>query len=100
MPVTITTRIDDSLSKLIDDIAKREGMDRSTVLRRFLMEASKNWLINKALKDFEEGKVTLRQAADFCNLPLRLIIEEISLRKVKIPYTLEDLNEDIKGLDE
>ena len=36
MPITITTRVNDSLAKLIDKIAKKEGMDRSTVLRRFL----------------------------------------------------------------
>ena len=57
MPVTITTRIDDSLSKLIDDIAKREGMDRSTVLRRFLMEASKNWLIIKHSRILKKAKL-------------------------------------------
>ena len=41
MPVTITTRVEEKLVKLIDHIAKKEGMDRSTVLRRFFTQSSK-----------------------------------------------------------
>ena len=70
MPVTITTRVNDDLLKLIDEIAKREGMDRSTVLRRFLEQSAKNWLIDKSLKEYEEGKLTLRQAAKISELSL------------------------------
>jgi len=40
MPVTITTRVDDELVKLIDQIAKKEGMDRSTILRRIVSNAT------------------------------------------------------------
>jgi len=35
MPVTITTRIEGKLAKLIAQIAKIEGVDISTILRRF-----------------------------------------------------------------
>jgi predicted HTH domain antitoxin len=98
MPVTLTTRVDDELAKLIDEIAKREGMDRSTIMRRFLSKAVKDWLIEKNLKDYEEGKITLWQAAENCNLSLWEIINEAKKRGVLVPYTLEDLKEDIKNL--
>ena len=98
MPVTLTTRVDDELAKLIDKIAKMEGMDRSTIIRRFLAKAVKEWLIEESLKDYEEGKITLWQAAKRCGLSLWEIIEEASKRKIHIPYTLEDLKEDVKGL--
>ena len=43
MPITVTTRIEEGLAKLIDRIAKKEGMDRSTVLRRiYMMTADEN----------------------------------------------------------
>ncbi len=98
MPVTLTTRVDDELAKLIDEIAKEEGMDRSTVMRRFLAKAVKDWLIEKSLKDYEEGKITLWQAAERCGLTLWEIIEEARKREIHVPYTLEDLKEDIEGL--
>lgn len=98
MPVTVTTRIEDELAKAIDEVAKREGMDRSTVIRRFLSKAMKDWLIERSLEDYEEGKATLWQAATICGLSLWEMISEVRKREIHVPYTLEELREDLKGL--
>jgi len=99
VPITITTRVEEGLAKLIDRIAKKEGMDRSTVLRRFLLKAAKEWLIEESLKDYEEGKITLWQAAKRCDLSLWEMIEEVKKRLIHVPYTVEDLRKDIRDLD-
>jgi len=96
MPVTITTRVGEELAKIIDSIAKREGMDRSTVIRRFLFKAVKDWLIEKSLEEYTEGRLTLWQAADRCGLSLWGMIDEVKKRSVHVPYTLEELREDLK----
>ncbi len=98
MPVTVTTRVEDELAKAIDEVAKREGMDRSTVIRRFLSKAVRDWLIERSLEDYEEGKLTLWQAAAKCGLSLWEMVDEAKKREVHVPYTLEDLREDLKGL--
>ena len=98
MPVTYTTRIEEDLAKVIDEVSKAEGMDRSTVIRRFLMKAVKEWLIEKSLEDYEQGKVTLWQAAERCGLSLWEIIIEARKREIHVPYTLEEFREDLKGL--
>ena len=98
MPITITTRVEDKLAKLIDKIAKEEGMDRSTVIRRFLMTSVTEWQIEKSLKEYEEGKITLWRAAEKCELTLWEMISEVKKRGIKVPYSLEELQEDLKGL--
>jgi len=98
VPVTFTTRIEEELAKVIDEIAMMEGMDRSTVIRRFLMKAAKEWLIERSLEDYEEGKLTLWQAAARCGMSLWEMIEEAKKREIHVPYTLEELREDLKGL--
>ena len=98
MPVTVTTRIEEKLAKLIDEVAKKEGMDRSTVIRRFLLNASKEWQIEKSLEEYEQGKITLWQAARKCGLSLWEMIDEVKKHEVHVPYTLEDLRKDFKGL--
>ncbi|MBM3699603.1 MAG: ribbon-helix-helix protein, CopG family [Actinobacteria bacterium] len=100
MPVTITTRVSDNLAKLIDKIAKNEGMDRSTVLRRFLEKSTKNWFLEKSLKEYQEGKLTLRQAAKISGLSLWEIIEEVKNKKIYFPYTIEDLKDDLRAVNE
>jgi len=97
MPVTITTRVEDELAKVIDEVAKREGMDRSTVIRRFLLKAVKDWLIERSLEDYQQGKVTLWEAATRCDLSLWEIINEVKKREIHVPYTLEELKADLKG---
>jgi len=98
MPVTITTRIDDKLARIIDQIAKTEGLDRSTVIRRFLSKAVKEWLIEKSLEEYEKGKLTLWQAAERCGLSLWEIIDEARKREVHVPYTLEELKGELREL--
>ncbi|MFX0198603.1 MAG: UPF0175 family protein [Candidatus Hodarchaeota archaeon] len=98
MPVTITTRVEDDLAKAIDEVAKEEGMDRSTVIRRFLTKAVRNWLIEKSLVEYQEGKITLWQAASKCGLSLWEMIDEVKKREIHVPYTLEELEDDMKDL--
>ena len=99
MPVTVTTRVEEELVKIIDSIAKSEGMDRSTVIRRFLLRAVKDWLIEKSLDEYEEGKLTLWQAAEKCGLSLWEMINEVKKREIHVPYTLEELKEDLKAFE-
>ena len=98
MAVTVTTRIDEKLAKTIDKIAKTEGMDRSTVIRRFLSSAVREWLIEQSLAEYAAGKLTLWQAASRCGLSLWEAVEEVRRREVRLPYSLEELKEDLKGL--
>lgn len=99
MGKTVTTRVDEELSERIDEIAKKEGLDKSTVIRKFLADSTKNWLIEKALEDYEAGRITLWQAADRCGLSLWEMIQEAMEREVHVPYTIEELEKDLRALE-
>jgi len=99
MPITVTTRVEEDLVQIIDLIAKSEGMDRSTVIRRFLLKAVRDWLIEKSLEEYEQGKLTLWQVAKKCGLSLWEIINEVKKREIHVPYTLEELKEDLKAFE-
>jgi len=98
MPITITTRIDDKLVELIDTIAREEGMDRSTVLRRFLTRSASEWLISHSLKEYESGKMSLWKAASRCGLSLWEMIEEARKRNIYTSYSMKDLNKDMEDI--
>jgi predicted HTH domain antitoxin len=99
VPVTVTTRVEEELVRIIDSIAKREGMDRSTVIRRFLLKAVKDWLVDRSLDEYDAGKLTLWQAAEKCGLSLWEMVDEVKKRNIHVPYTLEDLKEDLKAFE-
>lgn len=99
MGKTVTTRVNEELSERIDEIAEEEDLDRSTVVRKFLADGTRNWLIEKNLEDYEAGRVTLWQAADRCGLSLWEIIQEAREREIHVPYTVDELEEDLRALE-
>lgn len=99
MGKTVTTRVNEELSKRINEIAEEEGLDKSTVVRKFLADGTKNWLIEKSLEDYEEGRTTLWQAADRCGLSLWETIQEAEKREIHVPYTKDELEEDLRALE-
>jgi hypothetical protein len=70
MPVT--ARVEERLAELIDAMAKKEEMDRSTVIRRSLLKATKDWLVEESLAEYGRDKITLWQAASKWNNALVL----------------------------
>ena len=98
MQVTISARIGEDLAKVIDEVCKEEGVGRSTVVRRFLIKAIKDWQVEKSLKDDEKGKITLWQAADECGVSLWEIIMQAKQREIHVPHTLDEFREDLNGL--
>jgi len=100
MPITITTRVEDSLVREIDKIAKERSIDRSAVIRKLLVKSLREWEIENVLHKYEEGKLTLWQAADAVGFSLWEIIREVRIRGIRVPYTVEDLKDDLRALNE
>jgi len=98
MAITITTRVEDDFVREIDEIASEEAIDRSSIVRKFLMTSLKQWKIDKALQEYEQGRMTLWQAAEECGISLWEMMAEIQKRGTKVPYTSDDLREDLKAL--
>ncbi len=98
MPITITTRVEEDVVEKIDLVAEEEASDRSTAIRKLLQKATKEWLIEKNLEYYEDGKITLWQAAKKSGISLWEMIEEVKKKDIHVPYTIEDLKDDIKAL--
>ena len=98
MPTTITTRVEDEIVREIDKVAEAEAVDRSSIIRRFLIKAVEEWKIRKTLEDYEKGKLTLWQAAKKCDISLWEMIDKVRERQAGVPYSLDELKEDLKGL--
>lgn len=98
MATTITTRLDDQNVKRIDELAARKGMDRSTILRSFLLSALKEHTIREYLEKYQEGKTTLWEAAEACDLTLWDMVQEIQQRHVHTSYGMKELEKDLRDL--
>ena len=98
MPTTITTRVEDYLVQEIDEVASEEAIDRSSIIRKFLLSSLREWKIVKSLEEYEKGRTTLWKAARDCGVSLWEMIEEVKKRGTRVPYRMEDFQEDLKAL--
>lgn len=84
---------------LIKEIAKEEKVDKSTVLDRALDHYIREWKLQKALESYREGAVTLPRAAEIAELSAWEMIDIFAKRKIQPQYEIEDLEEDLKALE-
>ncbi len=98
MPKTVTTRLDDKYVDKIDEMAARKGIDRSALLRLFLVNSLEEQTIRDALEEYKSGAITLWEAAQHCNLSLWEMIKEIEKAHIYTNYDLSDLKKDLKKL--
>jgi len=99
MAKTVTTRIDDQYVNKIDEMAAKKGIDRSALLRLFLVNSLREQTIRDSLEDYQSGTITLWEAAQQCNLTLWEMINEVEKGHIYVSYDLRDLKRDLMALD-
>jgi len=99
MAGTVTTRLDDKYVDKIDEMAAKKGIDRSALLRLFLINSLEEQMIRDSLEDYKARKITLWEAAQHCKLTLWEMIKEIGKAHIYTSYDLKALKKDLKALN-
>lgn len=86
--------------KQLEEIAKEEQSDRSTVARRLLDAGIREWKVDKAVERFQAGKVSLWRASLTAGLSLREFMDVLDERKVvTVGATPAELEREIESLN-
>ena len=83
----------------VENIAREEQTDKSSVVRKLLNRAIKDWRLEKAVKMYLEKKITLEKSAEMAEAPVREIINYFKEKELEIGnLSAEDLEDDIKHM--
>lgn len=96
MAEVITARLTDEIDADLGLIAKTEKLDRSTVLRRLLLESIANWRMDRAVKGYQDGRLSAEQAANLARVSLWSFFDMLRQRKTPITYDTEELERDLR----
>ena len=66
-------------------------------MRRLLSNAVQEWLIENALEQYRDGKITIGRAAGMVGISLREMITIAAKKGVPFQYSLDDLEEDFRA---
>jgi len=85
MSKTISTRIDDEDAEKLEKIAKKENLDRSALVRKFILQKLKEYDIKQMVELYQKGIVSLQEAASQANVSLYEIMEYIKRENIHPP---------------
>jgi len=98
MNKSIGIRLPKEILEKIEEISKDEMEDRSTVIRKLVMEGYLNFIKKKASEDYIKGKLTFSKAAKLAGLTLWEMEEYLINNGFTSKYSIEDLEREIKLL--
>ncbi|MFQ6075913.1 MAG: UPF0175 family protein [Candidatus Bathyarchaeia archaeon] len=94
----VSARLPRESARLIEEIAREERVDKSTVVVRALEHYTKEWKLQRAIESYREGTVTLSRAAEIAEISIWEMIDIVSKRRILLQYDVDDLEEDLKAL--
>ncbi|MEM3484919.1 MAG: UPF0175 family protein [Candidatus Methanomethyliaceae archaeon] len=95
----ISARLPKERVRLVEEIAKEEKVDKSTILERALEHYTREWKLMKAVELYRDGRVTLSRASEIAGVSVWEMIDVLAQKKVTLQYSVEDLREDLKALE-
>jgi predicted HTH domain antitoxin len=96
----VGTRLPHSFIVDLDMIEKVEQSDRSSVLRKLLYRAIREWKLEYYAQEYGQTKMTLGRAAEEAGVSIWEMMEYLRQRKIPAQYSLEDLEHDLALLQE
>jgi len=85
MSKTISTRIDDETAEKLEKIAEKENIDRSALVRKFILQKLKEYEIEQMTELYQKGIVSLQEAASQANVSIYEIMEYIQKENIRPP---------------
>ncbi|MEM2896226.1 MAG: UPF0175 family protein [Candidatus Bathyarchaeia archaeon] len=98
MSEVVSARLPKEKVRIVEEIAKEEKVDKSTILERALEHYTREWKLRKAVELYRDRLVTLPRAAEIAEISVWEMIDVLSQKKVTLQYGVEDLEEDLKAL--
>ncbi len=87
MSEVVSARLPREKVRLLEEIAREEKVDKSTILERALDHYTREWkirkaVIRKAVELYRDGSVTISRAAEIAGISVWEMIDVLAQRKV------------------
>jgi thiamine pyrophosphate-dependent acetolactate synthase large subunit-like protein len=87
-----------SEAKKLDQLAADLGLDRGALLKQLIRRGYKNLLVERALEEYREGRISLSGAAELAEINMRDLLLHLPDKSIELNYDLRELQRDIEGL--
>lgn len=91
-------RLDEATIKMVEDTAEEEDLDKTRALKELIVIGRKQFLINKYLENYRQGKCSLDKAAKKVGITVHEMMQEAARSGIRSTETLDEYRQGIKLL--
>lgn len=96
MSKTVSSRLNEEEVKILNQIAKEEHMNRSSLIRKFLLSQIEQFQMKKMANFYRKGIVSLQEAAYQAKVTIYQMMEYLEANKIfPPPQSDEEIQQDI-----
>lgn len=96
----VSARLPQNRVNQLEDIAREEKVDKTTIIDRALENYIQEWRLEKAIETYRDGTSTLPRAAEIADTTIWEMINKLNERRIPSQYGLEELEEDLKAFND
>ncbi len=101
MTKTISTRLNKEEIERLNEIAERENIDRSGLIRKFLLNQMKEYSMKEVASYYQKGIVSLQEAATKAKVTLYEMMDYVQKEKIRPPsQTKAELSNELEKAQE
>ncbi len=97
MTDVISTRLNENEIEELNKICEKEKVDRSTLIRKFLLVQMKEYRMKEAGEKYRKGIVSLAEASTLAKVSIYEMMEYVDREKIQTPpLTKEEMERELK----
>ncbi|MFO8018065.1 MAG: UPF0175 family protein [Promethearchaeia archaeon] len=98
MTDVISTRLDEKDVEELNKICEKEHLDRSALIRKFLLNQIKEYHMKEAGEKYRKGLVSLAEAATLAKVSIYEMMEYIDRERLESPsFSKEEMEAELKN---
>ncbi len=90
MTEQMNLRLDKSLIKEFEDLAKEENLNRAALFKKVLVEGIKNERLNVAIQKYVLKKISIEKASQIAGVSIYNFIETLSKYQISTSMTVDE----------
>ncbi len=98
MSKVLSTRIEESLAKRLENASKKSHLDKTSLIRIVLLKGLAEFEQTDAIESYRQGEISLGKLGDLLNMNKWDTINLLSDKKITLNYGKEDFESDTQIL--
>ena len=85
MSKAVSTRLNEKELKKIEQVAKKENIDRSALIRKFVLNSLKEYSMADSARLYQQGIISLAEAATKAEVTIWEMMEYVESKNIRPP---------------